>query len=107
MRVASRMLSAATERNSLARYDFSDRLVRHRTSYLSGLFGEPEGAQPCGLFACGALVGLVLVSRLLLFGTLPLQPLEAVFCLGNFGCVGQGFLRYPRLSHVSTRDGIG
>jgi hypothetical protein len=85
------MLSAATGRNSLARYDFSDRLVRHHTTYLSGLFGKPEGAQPCGLFACGPLVGLVLVSRLLLFGTLPLQPLEADLCLGNFGCVGQEF----------------
>lgn len=103
-RVASSMLSGATDRNSLARYAFSDRLVQH----LGGLFGEPEGAQPCGLFARGPLVGLVLVSRLLLFGTVPLQPLEAVLCLGNFGCVGQEFfLRYPCLFHISTRHGFG
>jgi hypothetical protein len=102
------MLSAATDRNSRARYAFSDRLVRHRTTHLGGLFGEPEGAQPCGLFARGPLVGLILVSRLLLFGTLPLQPLEAGLCLGNFGCVGQEFFSVvPAYSNVSTRDGIG
>jgi hypothetical protein len=100
------MLSAAG-RNSLARYDFSDRLVQHRSTYLGCLFGEPERAQPCGLFERGPLVGLVLGSGLLLFGTVPLQPLEADLCLGNFGCVGQEFSPLYPPTHVSTRDGIG